>query len=79
MRYSGDLKLGQLTKLFSMSKLSLMSCLDIFGHQEGIHFEFSSLNQFGYWKNHSNKFMGWPYTVRPTGDLNCFEAHAENG
>jgi hypothetical protein len=51
MRYSGNLKLGQLTKLFVMSKSSLMPCLDTFGHQEAIHFEFSSLNQFGYWKN----------------------------
>jgi hypothetical protein len=34
-----------------MAKSSLMPCLDTFGHQEAIHFEFSSLNQFGYWKN----------------------------
>jgi hypothetical protein len=50
MRYSGNLKLSQLTKLFVISKLSLMPCLDIFGHREDICFEFSSFNQFGYWK-----------------------------
>jgi hypothetical protein len=34
---SGILKWTQLTKLFTMFKLSLMLSLNIFGHQEGPH------------------------------------------
>jgi hypothetical protein len=43
MRYSGNLKLGQLTKLFNLLKGSIKPSFNIFGPWEGSVFEFASL------------------------------------
>jgi hypothetical protein len=51
MRYNGNLKLGQLTKLFNLFKGSLMPSLNIFGAWEGSVFKFASLVSFGILEN----------------------------
>jgi hypothetical protein len=43
MNYVGNLKSTQLRNLLNIYKSSLMPSLNIFGHQEGLLFEFQTL------------------------------------
>jgi hypothetical protein len=50
MNSIGIMKWSQLTKLFLMFILSVMPCLNIFGHQEGLGSDIQIWRQFENWK-----------------------------
>jgi hypothetical protein len=74
MRYSGNLKLGQLTKLFVICKLSLMPCLDILGIEKVFILNFQLRTSLVIRKITQISLWAGPYTVQPTSNLNWPEA-----
>jgi hypothetical protein len=51
MRYIGNLKLGQLTKLFSLFKGSVIPSLKIFGQTQSRLIEFQTFERFEVLEN----------------------------